>query len=77
MSRCTHQSKILLKRYDRCEIDETDPISHTSVVVLGCPRCHELELFPPNNAARITERYRAIIRADLARNDWIWKEPVA
>jgi len=51
-TRCPHQSKVLLKQYDRCEIDESDPVKHTAVVVLGCVRCHEVELFPASNAAR-------------------------
>lgn len=62
----------LVKKYDECEIDERDQMAHTAVVVLGCPRCRRIDLFPPQNAALITERYQQHMRADLARQGWEW-----
>jgi hypothetical protein len=62
----------LIRRYDHCEIDEDDDVAHTTIVVLGCPRCRTVEPFPQPNAAMITPRYQAHIRADLEKQGWNW-----
>ena len=62
----------LIRRYDHCEIDEGDQVAHTTIVVLGCPRCHTVEPFPLQNAEMITPRYQEHIRADLAQQGWNW-----
>jgi len=72
MTECAHVWTTI-RRYNRCEIDEADPIQHTSVVMLGCQRCRSVEAFPPGNAALITTRYRAQMRDELKQDDWFWK----
>jgi hypothetical protein len=60
-----------VERLDHCEIDVTDPILHTSVVVLGCQRCRTVDLFPSSNAALLTPRYVEELRERLFRRGWI------
>jgi len=71
--KCDH-AWTLIMRLDHCEIDAEDPIPHTAIVLLGCPKCRSVQAFPPPNAALITPRYRAIIRKDLERQHWVWPE---
>lgn len=65
----------LIRKFDHCEIDEHDDVAHTTIVLLGCPRCRLVEPFPLANAALITPRYRNVIREDIARQGWEWPEP--
>jgi hypothetical protein len=62
----------MLEKLDHCEIDEADSIKHTAIVLIGCITCRMVYPFPAQNAALITERYLATIRADLARQGWTW-----
>jgi hypothetical protein len=62
----------LIRRLDHCEIDEGDEIAHTTIVLLGCPRCRQVEPFPLQNAEMITARYRDKLRAELAAQGWDW-----
>ncbi len=70
---CDHAWTLII-RLDHCEIDEEDSAAHTTIVLLGCPRCRTVQAFPPSNAALITPRYRGIIRRDLAQQHWLWPE---
>ena len=76
MKDCKH-TWVLLHKLDHCEIDEADPVAHTTIVLLGCIHCKMVEPFPPQNAALITPRYRAIISVDLARQGYNWPQPGA
>ncbi len=69
---CDRHAWKLIHRLDHCEIDEADPVAHTTIVLLGCTLCKTVDAFPPQNAALITDRYRTIIRHDLARQGWDW-----
>jgi hypothetical protein len=66
----------LIRRLDHCEIDEADDIAHTTIVLLGCPRCRSVEPFPAQNAVMLTERYREHLREDLMRQGWTWIWPM-
>jgi hypothetical protein len=73
--KCDHAWNLIM-RLDHCEIAEDDPVAHTAIVLLGCPRCRALQAFPPQNVALITPRYLTTIRKDLERQHWLWEQDV-
>jgi len=70
MTACPPHVWALITHLADCEIDETDPIAHTGIAVLGCERCQNVELFPPQNVKLITPRYLAKLRDELAHGGW-------
>jgi hypothetical protein len=60
----------ILRRVERAEVDEADPVKHTAFYLLGCPTCRDVVAFPIQNLELTTARYRAALRAELARDGW-------
>lgn len=56
--------------YVLAEIDEADPIRHTSFMLIGCQRCRTVDAFPPMNAKLATPRFVERLRRELATRGW-------
>jgi len=54
-------------RVVRGDIDDDDPLQHTTFTLLFCVNCPTVTVFPRENFALTTPRYRAELRAWLAR----------
>lgn len=65
---CAHAA--LVRRVERIEIDEADPIAHTAFHVLGCLTCRMVTAFPESNLALVTPRARRALHLELAAEGW-------
>jgi len=65
----------LQARVERAEIDEADPVAHTSFMLLECA-CGAVTAFPLENYALTTARYKARLRGELAAQGRFF-DPVA
>lgn len=66
---CQHDWTLIADVH-RGVIDDADPIAHTFVRLMGCTRCRTVDAFPASNAALLTARYCATLRAQLADGGW-------
>jgi hypothetical protein len=66
---CLHAWTVI-RRVERAEIDEADPVAHTGLVVIGCLNCRLALVYPIENAALVTPRYFEALRLDLAHRNW-------
>jgi hypothetical protein len=61
---------MVVDRIAHAEIDEADPVAHTGLIAVGCRHCRIVGLYPIENAARVTRRFFAGLRQNLAARDW-------
>jgi hypothetical protein len=61
---------------EHAEIDENDPVRHTSFQLMACddPKCRHVEPWPLENYLLTTQRYRDGLKAKLAELNWKFEE---